>query len=390
MRESRQPKNAVLIHKTIITGIGLFALACGCAAVTLGRAQGTAWIGSPLDFAVQVQFADGEEVSSACVEAEVFHADARQDANRIRVTVEPGAQAQVGLVRVVSLAPVDEPVVTVYLRAGCLQKSSRRYVLLAELPNAVATPTPVPNTSRLATQPLAPRAYVAAPAGPTSATANPSDPPSPRQERKARPVGAQELEQAPKLEKLAYKTPEPGLMRNKASPAASVRLASVSGKSRLKLDLLDLVEEKEVTLKSSNELSILPTDNLQVRSESAALWRALNASPEDILRQAGRVQTMESEVDALKTLTAKNQQGLAELGAQIQKAEAERYANWLVYVLATLLLLMLLALVILWRRRVPPSDSVHWHSVQPGAPAPEALDLDLDIPAPQTPAQPKP
>lgn len=364
------------MHKKIITGIGLIGLAFGCAAATLGRAQGSVWIGSPLNLAVQVQFADGEEVSSACVEADVFHADARLDTSRVHVTVEQGAQAQVGLVRITSSIPVDEPVVTVYLRAGCLQKSSRRYVLLAELPSDVATPTSVPLPSRVATLPLAPQTDVPAPSVPTAAAVSQPGHSSPRPERKARPASDQ--------------GPAPTRTTQRVAPPANTQLARGSGKPRLKLDLLDLVEERDPILKSSAELSILPTDNLQIRAEAAALWRTLNASPEEILRQAARVQQMASDVDTLKTLTVKNQRGLADLEARLQKAEAERYANWLVYVLGALLLTMLIALALLWRRRVVPDKSVQWQ-VAPGvAPAPDALDLDLDLdmPAMQAPAKP--
>lgn len=360
------------MHKKIIAGIGLLGLAFGCAAATLGRAQGSVWIGSPLNLAFQVQFADGEEVSSACVEADVFHADARLDASRIRVTVEPGAQAQSGLVRITSSVPVDEPVVTVYLRAGCVQKSSRRYVLLAELPSDVAT------------LPLVPRTEASVP---TAAAVNKPSHSSPRPERKARP--ADDQEQAPKPDKLAYKAPEPARTTPRTAPAANTQSVRGSGKSRLKLDLLDWVEERDPTLKSSTELSILPTDNLQIRAEAAALWRTLNASPEEVLRQAARVQQMASEVDSLKTLTTQNQRSLADLEARLQKAEAERYANWLVYVLGALLLAMLIALALVWRRRAPHNDPIQWHSAHPRTPPPGELDLDLDldIPAPQAPSK---
>ncbi len=332
--------------KQIVTGTGLLCLALGCTAVTLGRVQGSAWIGSPLDLSVAVQFADGEEASAACVEADVFHADARQDASRIRIAVTPGTSPQTGNVRIASSAPVDEPVVTIYMRAGCLQKSTRRYVLLAELPNTAAAPSPAPY--------------------PALATASTNlAPPAPRVDNKAKPVSDQV--QSPKPVKIAPQNPEPvppPVERKavKAAKAADTRLVSAPGKSRLKLDILDLMEERAPTLLSSTELTILPTDNLQLRSEATALWRAVNASPEDILREAAKVQMMAAEVDALKTLTAKNQQGLAELNARLQKAEAERYANWLVYVLVALLLAMAVALVRVWRRRVTPPEPVQWHA----------------------------
>ncbi|MDP3655114.1 MAG: hypothetical protein Q8R67_25940 [Rhodoferax sp.] len=377
----------MLLHKKIISGIGLLGLAFGCAAATLGRAQGTVWIGSPLNLAVQVQFSDEENVSSACVEADVFHADARLDTSRIHIAVEPGAQAQVGVVRITSSIPVDEPVVTVYLRAGCLQKSSRRYVLLAELPSDVAIPTSVALPSRVTALPLAPRTDAPAHTVSSAAVTSKPIPPSPRPERKSRPASDQE--QIQKADKVAYKAAESVQSTQRVTAPASTQFARASGKSRLKLDLLDLVEERDPALKSSAELSILPTDNLQIRAEAAALWRALNASPEEVLRQAARVQQMASEVDTLKTLTTQNQRGLADLEARLQKAEAERYANWLVYVLSALLLTMLTALALLWRRRVPQNDPALWHSAQPKTPPTGELDLDLDldIPAPQAPSK---
>lgn len=368
-----------LKHKKIITGTGLLCLALGCAAATLGRAQGSVWIGKPLDLAIPVQFADGEDASAACVDADVFHADARQDTSRIRITVEPSGSPQAGVVRIVSSAPVDEPMVTVYLRAGCLQKNSRRYVLLAELPSDVATPAPVP--SRLAVVPLAARADSPLPAAPATSTPQPGTSPA-RLERKV-PQGSGNV-QTPQPLQVIPSTPVPVRVSKKIAPPVSARLARVPGKSRLTLDILDLMEERGPTLKSSTELSILPTEDLQRRSEAAALWRAVNAAPEDILREAGRVQVMQADVDALQTLTAKNQRSLAELGARLQKAEAERYANWLVYVLLAMLLAMVLALVLLWRRRVIPDDNdpVQWHAGTPATPLSAKLDLDLDVPAP--------
>lgn len=66
-----------------------------------------------------------------CIEADVFYADRQLDKASVVLTTEKGANAQDWLVHVRSAAPVEGPVVTVQLRAGCVQKTARRYVVLA-------------------------------------------------------------------------------------------------------------------------------------------------------------------------------------------------------------------------------------------------------------------
>ena len=63
------------------------------AALTLGRVRGVAIVGQSLDVSVQIQLNADESATALCLEADVFHADARQDAGRVRVTIEPTAQA---------------------------------------------------------------------------------------------------------------------------------------------------------------------------------------------------------------------------------------------------------------------------------------------------------
>ena len=126
----------------------LMLLAAGqSAALTLGRLRGAALVGQPLDVLVQIQLNADEAPTALCLEADVFHADTRQDAGRVRVTVEPTAQANTVNARVMSSSYIDEPMVTVYLRAGCAQKSVRRYVLLADFPSEVAASTAASSTA---------------------------------------------------------------------------------------------------------------------------------------------------------------------------------------------------------------------------------------------------
>lgn len=64
-------------------------------AFTLGHLRGAAVLGRPLDVTVQVQVGPEEVLSSSCVTAEVFYAEARQSA--VKVTAEPAASAPLAL-----------------------------------------------------------------------------------------------------------------------------------------------------------------------------------------------------------------------------------------------------------------------------------------------------
>lgn len=135
----------------------LMLLAAGHgAALTLGRVRGAAVVGQPLDVSILVQLNADESASALCLEADVFHADSRQDPSRVRISVDPAAQGQFVNARVTSSAYIDEPMVTIYVRAGCGQKSTRRYVMLADFPSepvatgvAQAVPLVTPNTTSL-------------------------------------------------------------------------------------------------------------------------------------------------------------------------------------------------------------------------------------------------
>lgn len=103
--------------------------------------RGLAVVGQPLEVSVPFQLDAEESASSLCIEADVFHADTCQEPGRFRVTVDAPLQlSQAATVRISSAASVDEAIITVYLKAGCAQKSTRRYVLLADFPSEPVLP----------------------------------------------------------------------------------------------------------------------------------------------------------------------------------------------------------------------------------------------------------
>ena len=138
-------------------------------ALTLGSLPGPVWIGRSMDVALALYAEAGEDMAALCLEADVFYADTRQDPRGVSLSFKAGLPGQPAMLRIASAALVDEPMVTLHVRAGCVHKTSRRYVLLADPPLDLPAPAPAP--------PLA--ASPPAPPAPPAASARASEPSPP-------------------------------------------------------------------------------------------------------------------------------------------------------------------------------------------------------------------
>jgi hypothetical protein len=340
-----------------VTVLGL-ALLCGMAdanALALGRARSAVLVGQPLSMAVPIQLGADEDVSALCLDADVFYGDARQDRTRVSVTTSPAAQGQPALVRIVSKVIIDEPVVTVEVRAGCTFKTSRRYVLLADMASTVDSPVVVSAIGALP-QPLilAPAASIPTPIT-TPGTGNVAGAPG-----KA-PKGAT---RGTKRRASVDKPPVASESSNfNSAPNRRVASGKATQKSRLKLTAIDLSVERDPVLRSTDLLLGLPLEDLAKRAQAIATWRALNATPEEVLRQEARAGAVDADLKILKDVTAKNQQALVSLAGRLEEAQSQRFRNPLVYGLALGLLACLVALVYLFlllRRRSTAGTSPWW------------------------------
>lgn len=121
----------LLQHRALLTGGLWLCLSAGALAVTLGPNTRSAVLGQPLDLSMQLMLDAGDDPQALCLEADVFYVDKPLDKASVRITQEKATTAQDWLVHVRSAIPVEGPVVTVHLRAGCVQKTMRRYVVLA-------------------------------------------------------------------------------------------------------------------------------------------------------------------------------------------------------------------------------------------------------------------
>jgi hypothetical protein len=290
-----------------------------------------------------------------CFDAEVFHAESRQAASRVRVVVEATAQASTANVRILSSALVDEPVVTVYLRAGCGPKTTRRYVLLADLPSEMAGSSLAARVSPIVALPSTQTGLTRA----ASASASASNSASTGKAKTARTpkrTGRPELvDQRPELKTAIASS-------NRAPSEEKNKTGRLPGRSRLTLDPLELLSDRVADIDTYMTFT----------------------SPEDALRSMKTMQTLEGDVKVLRALSAKNEASLVDLKARLQKAELERFPGGVIYALVALVLACLAAVAFLWsRQRRVHADGGNWWS---GAVAtPVALPIELG-PSPEPPA----
>ncbi|MGA8515756.1 MAG: hypothetical protein WB821_13415, partial [Burkholderiaceae bacterium] len=99
------------------------------------------------------------------------------------------------------------------------------------------------------------------------------------------------------------------------------------------------------------ELLTQPATDEKARTQAAALWRMINSSPQDLLRDADRLKALEAEVRSMSELTKRQTQELGVIKADLVKAKGERFANPLVYGLGALSLASLGFGLWAWRRR---------------------------------------
>ena len=355
-------------------------------ALTLGRLRGAAILSQGLDVSVQVAPDADENVSNLCLEADVFYADTRQDPGRVQINYEPAAVGQPVNVRIVSGNAIDEPMVTIYLRAGCAQKTSRRYVLLSDVVSE-----PAPAVAQRVAPPVVP--LVIAPALSAPANSAPSAPvaqageatnaapaasrvPGRVAERARvaagdRPVPpARPRPTANTQAKVASSRPALAKPAPLASPVVAEKRQAgrVAGQSRLRLDPVEVLAERVATLESA--------------AASAPVSSAAPAS-----QDMQRLQTLEDSVKTLVALAGKNEASLVDMRKRLQQAESERYANPLLLGLALALLASLVVIaVLLARRHRQASTGQWWGEVPAGAPA--STGLRETVPAPAGPLSP--
>lgn len=313
------------------------------AALTLERSRGVVVLGRPLDFNVQATVSSGEDASSLCLEADVFQADTPIDPARLNVQLLKAGANGFSTLRVSSPVVVEEPVLTVVIRYGCLSKNSRRYVVLADPPLNISESTVGPDRS----------------SGPSLL------PP------------AETIRRADRGEVVVRgSSPRSAVARTKPNAAAPQALvqsrrlgASQDGKDakpRLQLDGIEAGIDPNPRLKATLELLAVPSEQSSAqRSEAAALWRVIASTSEDLQKDIQRLTALQAETKVLQEASAKSRVEISRLSGQLKDSEQSRFQNPLVYALAAALGLLLAAIAFMrFGTKSEPERPAWWKPVR--------------------------
>lgn len=264
-------------------------------------------LGDTLRVVVPLRLEAGETVTQECVSAEVHFGDDRVAPSAVSVELQPAETVTAGMGgRLVlrTTALINEPVVHVQLSAGCQARITRKFVALADPPGMTpaqvqaVTPQPVAET------------------GVASSAAASSPSPKVRSVRATDAAGPGRAASTPSRRRDA-RAAEPSRPRNK--PAAE--------SPRLALDPVDADALVQPSLRPSADMAMTPeseqaASEVQARREAAAaMWRALNATPETMLRQQRHVEALEQRLLSLQRTGEQTQQNVAALQARMQALE---------------------------------------------------------------------
>lgn len=376
------------MHKYAIGGALLLAATHG-AALSLGGTQGGVIIGRPLDILIKANANAADTSEGLCLEADVQYGETRLVPSLVSVAVQKLADDGSGTVRVRTTQPVNEPIVTLTVRAGCTQKYTRSYTLLADFEPIPMASSREAVMSRLPDVPPARVATTDAPARPSGssgdagavavdAVPSPIRLPAPTRRpagvtsmtTKTRPVAvpvarvdaaakpAQPPAKADKPTPEAATTPAPAPVMRKAAPAP----AEAPATPRLKLDPIDV-------------------------TAPVAASAPPPAPVQDVSPESKKLKDMEQELRGMREQQARLQATLETMNAQLARSQDQRYNNPLVYGLAGLAALAVAGMgwVVLRQRREQTRKSVFpWWADSTGFPSelPSVLPAPVQAPAP--------
>ena len=291
--------------------VALTCCSVDATALTMGRLKGSALLGQPLELVASFQLGPDEELTESCVEANVSYGDVRQSPGQTGVTLVPGPANQTLLAVISSSALVNEPVVTIELKAGCTQKTTRKFVLLSEL----ATDPVARSQAGILSANVSP----AAPAAGATATA---------------PVAASSGVGAPAV---AAVRPRPTVSTPPSSPAEKpVVTSAAKAKNNNRLASQALAAR---TAEAIEELS--------QRVDAVAQWQAEKSGAQESPSQMEAIDALQLNLKALQAVTLKNQKNIQAVASALDASESQRITSTLVYGLFALVGLACAALAYL-------------------------------------------
>ncbi len=325
-----------IIH--VLRSLTLTALLGGAvasSALTIGRHQGAAVLGRPLEVLVPIGLDAGMDPADLCPEAEVSYGELRLSPRLVDVRVLGVGEAS--RIRVRAAQPLDEPFAAVQVRIGCAQKLSRRFLLLAEEPAAeslagAAAPAAVAPIATLAVD--AAQSSSAPSASANAAALTPVTQEATGPARSAASAGARAERPAP------MRSPTADRPRLQLDPLAMAPLTGTSGAS---------------PAQAARTLGAASAAGTAIAAGAAGAAPGASSPAE-----GNRITALEDEVRKLQDALARSQASTSDLRAQLVESERGRWANPMIYGLALACLLSLGLAGLAWRRGAAGRTAVWW------------------------------
>lgn len=380
-----------------------------------GRPVNHAVLGEPLRVSVPLRLEAGEALDASCVSVEVFYGDDKLSASQIQVSLTGGSGREAS-VQVRTTAPITEPIVTYHVIAGCQAKINRQFVALADPPGMSFAPVrvtaPVIGDLPQATPDAAsrtPRPVVAG-ASQGSTAGSGSDARGDRADREERAQArraersARRARSAPPALAVRPDTIAVAAAQPRTSLSLTPKVAPPPAAGRLVLDPVEVDAATQPDLRMSGSLSTLASSGdaasspevLQRRAAAAALWQAMNLSPEEVARDRQKLLAQErmlADIQGQASQAVAASSSTVNTSGQSSQAGGSTLLYW-VGALALLGLGLCVALFVKLRRR-QQAEAVWWQSQMQepkadGAPsAAEAAALVREQP-PSRPLDPNP
>ncbi|MDI4631735.1 hypothetical protein J7U46_01595 [Pelomonas sp. V22] len=384
----------------------------GAQALGVGRPLTLSALGQPLNLVFPIQLGGDEALTPDCARAEVIAGETRIPAGLVQVQLEGESDSTVRAVRVQSLVPVDEPLVTVSLSLGCPTRFTRQFTAFVD-PPALRTDLPqearLPDTAVRSYSPQLRAALSTADARPgqlLAPTASPAAPqlaqlpaeaasaPAPKPASARRPPRSNEVSVAAAGEAEAASAPARAASAPKpaAKPPRKPAATTVASAG-------PAVGAKPAPAPKPR-LQLEPAEALETALPASAPLPAASAPAPDA--GAERIKRLEENLQRMQAQSRETTDKLALLRNQLEQEHSARYQNPVVYVLAVLLAGLAAFCAYLWRARARDRalhESNWWNEVKTQAPhankrmsrEPEAMGLaGASLPLPLDEAVPAP
>ena len=342
--------------RKVIVGACLCTVASGVAALSLGPSRGAVVLGSPIDLMFEVRPDAGKDLASSCLSARLVSGANTISDSRVQVTPVLGGAAP--MVRVQARISADEPVLTVTLAAGCEGRVTRTYTFLADPPSAAPA--------------AAQRPLDLAGLGGTAARAaegeHEADLAAARTAGRPRNLAMRapgpQVQGTPLAASAIARQARPATPMAVDKPVRPRALVPAPAAPRLVVEPLDLWLDTPLTLRLSREepLTISAPDEAR-RAQFAAVWQALNASPESLQQSMAQLDKLQADAAAQGKQLEDEKAAAAELRQRLEQVQAQSFSASWVYGLGGLLALAAGAIAWLLRRRRREELQAWQHSV---------------------------